>query len=237
MTLGCLMAAISATYAHFTSITRNPTTDDLCLGHNRQMSSVLYDYVAPNQFPLVPFIIIEIGFALVLTRFLLYVVICVHLYRHDLSMKLILSDNVILHRHRDNVISLTGQMLNFACDIFFLIVTVLQLDYKSETAKFVMPTLALATYGMYGLFQIILSKPLKIELIKCLDSLLLMPLFARWLSFFNIIGIFSSLSSKVHIIRSSYLYVAQNSAQPHLSTHQTTMGHQSTNKLPNTKCL
>ena len=64
----CLMAAVSAAYGHFSSLTRNPTTDDLCLGYNRQMSAVLYDYQATNQFPLVPYIIIFIGFGLVMLR-------------------------------------------------------------------------------------------------------------------------------------------------------------------------
>ena len=104
-------------------------------------------------------------------------------------------------------------MLSFCLDIFFLLVSSVNLqEQQSETAKVLMPTLALANYGMYGLCQIILSKNLQTELLKLLDSLLLMPLFCRILSCFNFIGMFKSLSAEVHVVRSSYLSVAHNTA-------------------------
>ena len=200
----CLIPTFGAAFIHFLSPIRHRTTGDLCLGISPEMKSVLYDYVAPNQAPRVAYVVIALGFLVLLGQFCIYMSICVFLYCQDQSVKQMIPNNSFRKRNRRNALDLISHMLSFSLDNIFLILAFLTDNkFESDMVKLSLLTLALSKYGINGFFQLLRSKPLKGELLKVLDSLLLIPTLSKLVGFFSFIGLLPQ--NRVQLIRIRYM--------------------------------
>ena len=143
-------------------------------------------------------------FLVLLGQFFIYMSICVFLYCQDQSVKQMIPNNSFRKRNRRNALDLISHMLSFSLDNIFLILAFLTDNkFESDMVKLSLLTLALSKYGINGFFQLLRSKPLKCELLKVLDSLLLIPALSKLVGFFSFIGLLPQ--NRVQLIRIRYM--------------------------------
>ena len=105
-------------------------------------------------------------------------------------MKSILPDSTLRKRHKKTAIDLFGHILSFATDNLVPVLAYIGPQFlpASDLTKLVLYALMPSTYGIYGFFQILISKALQKELLKLLDAFFLLPCLYRILAFFAYIG-------------------------------------------------
>ena len=206
--MACIAITTAASYAFSVYPKRNQVLTDVCLGRSREMNFVLFDYVVGNNELGILHNLVRVGFAFVVAEIIMYVQICNFIYNHDQSMKSMLPDSTVKKRNSRNALDLFGHMLSFFIDNIFL--GLCSIDIRSLNAgdfsKAVLYALALSGYGIYSFCQILLSRSLKVELLKFLDSLLMLPLLSKILEFFGYIGLIKSRHvSSIRNVRNNYL--------------------------------
>ena len=187
---------------------RQQRTDDICLGRSREFNLVLYDYVSPNQEPRGIQLVVLILMVITIVELAMYISICKHLYDHDISMKSMLPDATLRKRHKKNAIDLFGHILSFATDNLVPVLAYIGPQFlpASDLTKLILYALMPSTYGIYGFFQILISKALQKELLKLLDALFLLPCLYKILAFFAYVGLISPHHAQsVTNFRNNYL--------------------------------
>ena len=109
------------------------------------------------------------GIALVILEFTIYTSICRFLYKHNKSMRPILSEDVVKKRLRSNVVDLTGHMVTFIIEIIMLVVAAKgSIVGLPPDLKFLSRCLFICSYGVLGALHIGLSSQLREDLIASL---------------------------------------------------------------------
>ena len=102
--------------------------------------------------------------------------------------------------------TLLGHLVSFAFDIVCLVMVSIPSTIESPTARLLLPNIAFCnTYGIQGLFQIVLSKTLQVELANALASAFFVPTFTRLFALFNFLGMFQSFYACLISLRTRYL--------------------------------
>ena len=146
---GCVGLAFLGSYLHYISPKRNTTTDDICMGTPRDLELVLYDYQSQNEFPTTIYGLFAVLFLFIVTEFWIYVDICVYLFKHNLTMKNILSNQIIRKRNSRNAMDLIGHMFSFALDNLLLVFVSLNLHTgQYKLANILATSAALSKWNM-----------------------------------------------------------------------------------------
>ena len=201
----CLILALVNSYLLFALPSKNPNTADICMGMPYPMKLVWYNYVSANHKPTVVLAILAIGMLFTITELAIYLDICRTLYAHDQSMKWLLPQNALVQRNKKNALNLAGHMFSFLLDSLLMVMATLNTHViQSNTAKLVVPILALSHFGINPLVVTLLSKTLRNELLILMDRIFLIPQVTKLLRFLNLLGMFQSLTRKIVSFRSTY---------------------------------
>ena len=189
---------------------RMPTVDAFCLGRAFEMEEAEFDYSIGTTGLNVPILFILLfGMFLVTSEIIIYLIIFVHLYKHDQGMRygiVTVPERNIQRRVRTSTITLLGHFIGFVFDIVFLIIGLLTPFVKSKRAKFLLPNLSFGSpFGIQSLLQIVISLNLQVELANILDKLLFVPKITNILGLLNYFGLFHSFHSRLLAFRMRYL--------------------------------
>ena len=197
LTVVCLAISTLATYLYIRSPVRNNSTVDVCLGRPHGMRSIIYDYVAGNAVPVIPYLVLVTGLVYKIAEFMVYVKICSHFCQQDMSMKKLIPKKNLRKRMKQNALDLFGHMLRFSVDLVLLLLNLVLGDrskFKSDWAKLLSPMLSLSNYGVYGLLQTLISQPLRQQLGELVFGLFLIPQITKMVRLFNQLGCFQRVS-------------------------------------------
>ena len=119
----------------------------VCFGHSKDMEIATG---AIGGDPTLRIVVVSIGLVLVAVRIYAYLSISVFLANHDKLMTNILPANTIARRRKQNAINLTGHMIQFALDLFILLVS----GIIGSSTLFYMRYFSMGSYGLSGLLCI-----------------------------------------------------------------------------------
>ena len=124
----------------------------LCLNVSKEME-VSTGAIAGDQWQRIA--VVGVGTFLVLLELYAYISIFAFLTRHDRSLINVLPANTIATRKRRNAINLSGHAMQFALDLYQMVIAIVLNRWLSEANRHNIRYLSLGYYGLSGFFCII----------------------------------------------------------------------------------
>ena len=153
------------------------------------MKKILYDYLAPNQEPLMAYFQVFTCFVMIVSECIIYVYICKYLYDHDNTMRLLLPEVVIKKRKKQNGLDLIGHMLSCFLDVFIYSMGLLgSASIETIFGRMILHTYILSAYGLEGFLHLLIFNNLRKQLVLLLRESFLLELLTRALSVLNHFG-------------------------------------------------
>ena len=169
-----LTLSASATYIWITSPKLAPDLEAVCLGRSYEMHRVIFhiksDQSVIYEQRIITRGLVGLGLLLLMTELAIYTSIYKFLDHHDKNMRIVLSENIINQRKRKNVIDLTGHSLNFAFEMFSLVISI-GFPWIPTKHRWVFRCYYMGIYGLLSMMHIAFSKPLKRDCILMWEKL------------------------------------------------------------------
>lgn len=183
----------------------------ICMGRSQGLTQLLFDLEqldnSSKAYTVTYVLLLGIGLLENIAEITIYVVICVHLVKHNRSLRGTLSELLIKKRVKGNAIALGGQIVIFLLENYYFAGFGMVALFPSAVAftqnnKSIMYLLPLCfNYGIIGIVSIILSSQLKQEFIQLLYKLFFVDHVVQLIHMLNFLGIFRSLHHRVVFVR------------------------------------
>ena len=108
----------------------------------------------------------------ILTELCCYLWIFHHLYKHNRAMILIMSAADVRKRLRGNVVQLSGHVLKFVMKVVWFYTTVFAVILSERNYLTLQLVSWVLMYGMNGLFQVMTSPSLRLDIVSYFDHFL-----------------------------------------------------------------
>ena len=134
----------------------NRIRNTVCLGIGYELDNVRFAYEELTV-STGPKVAAFLGICLIVTEFWFYAAIFKHLHSHNQTMSLLLPEDRLKRRMRNNVVTLTGNLLKFVLKLVWItLVVIASTTYGSNVPAFQL-VLWMANYGVIGILQVLIS--------------------------------------------------------------------------------
>ena len=168
-----MMTSIGVSYLWVVSPKVTIDIPSICMGRSADLQRTLFYYSSDKwiyEKRILSFGLVGLGIMFVLAELGIYVSIYQYLIRHDKTMELVLSQDLVKKRQKKNVITLAGHSLAFVLETSFLVLGISA--HTIPPSYFWIGRLAgMSTYGLLSAVHVALSSTLRADCMKWFSSL------------------------------------------------------------------
>ena len=177
-----LASTIAGSYVWVISPKRSQDLTSLCFATSSDYHEVYFYYTSDHSFlyegRVVAFSLIGQAYIFVVCEAMMYASLFRFLNKHDKSMRMLLSENVIKGRLKKNAIDLTGHTINFAMESIWLAGLAAGGYWWPHEYKWLIRCFNISAYGTLSAVHILFSAALRDE---CVEIHTRLNEFASWL--------------------------------------------------------
>ena len=165
ISLTSLAASAGIAHTWVTAPKLAPDLPSFCLGRSADLHTTLFYYSSKHSWTCMNRAkgLLATGVLLVTAELGIYISIYHFLIKHDIMMRMVLSENAVQKRIKRNVVSLAGHSVGFALETAFLVLGMLPVHLVPPSHWWLLRLPFLSLYGLLSALHLAMSRALREE--------------------------------------------------------------------------